>query len=271
MSLEQSIDFKEESNSLYNILREKDDDVFNSETQFKSWTINDVLYHLHVWNNAAYLSLTNEKKFSKFMEDFFKAIKQGKSARSYEKELSNNKYGQDLLLEWKNGYEKISKEFLKADPKKRVKWAGPDMSVRSSMTARHMETWSHGQEVYDLLGMIRDDKDRIKNIVIIGINTFSWTFINRSMEAPKEIPKLILQSPSKKTWEWNLNNTQNSITGSATEFCQVVTQVRNIEDTNLVVRGDIASKWMSLAQCFAGPPEDPPKKGSRYTKGEKNG
>ena len=48
MSLEQSIDFKEESNSLYNILREKDDDVFNSETQFKSWTINDVLYHLHV-------------------------------------------------------------------------------------------------------------------------------------------------------------------------------------------------------------------------------
>ena len=178
MSLEQSIDFKEESNSLYNILKEKNDDVFNSATQFKSWTINDVLYHLHVWNNAAYLSLTDEKKFSKFMEDFFKAIKQGKSARSYEKELSNNKSGQDLLLEWKNGYEKISKEFLKADPKKRVKWAGPDMSVRSSITARHMETWSHGQEVYDLLGIIRGDKDRIKNIVIIGINTFSLSLIH---------------------------------------------------------------------------------------------
>ena len=68
MSLEQSIDFKEESNSLYNILKEKNDDVFNSATQFKSWTINDVLYHLHVWNNAAYLSLTDEKKFSKFMK-----------------------------------------------------------------------------------------------------------------------------------------------------------------------------------------------------------
>ena len=91
------------------------------------------------------------------------------------------------------------------------------------------------------------------------------------MEVPKEIPKLILQSPSKKTWEWNLDNTQNSITGSATEFCQVVTQVRNIKDTSLVVRGDTASKWMSLAQCFAGPPEDPPKKGTRFTKEEKNG
>ena len=79
------------------------------------------------------------------MEDFFKAVKNGKSPRAYEKELSNNKSGKELLTEWKNGYEKISKEFLNADPKKRVKWAGPDMSVRSSITARHMETWSHGQ------------------------------------------------------------------------------------------------------------------------------
>ena len=70
----------------------------------------------------------------------------------------------NLLLEWKNGYEKISKEFLNADPKKRVKWAGPDMSVRSSITARHMETWSHGQEVYDLLG---DSKELIRIVLKI--------------------------------------------------------------------------------------------------------
>ena len=29
---------------------------------------------------------------------------------------------------------------------------------------------------------------------------------------------------------------------------------------------DVAHEWMSIAQCFAGPPEDPPKKGSRFTK-----
>ena len=53
-----------------------------------------------------------------------------------------------------------------------------------------METWSHGQEIYDQLGIIRNDKDRIKNIVIIGINTFGWTFINRSMEIPKSTTKV---------------------------------------------------------------------------------
>ena len=64
----------------------------------------------------------------------------------------------------------------------------------------------------------------------------------------------------------NTDNNEDSIIGDATEFCQVVTQVRNIKDTNLKVEGKVAEKWMSIAQCFAGPPEDPPIKGSRYIK-----
>jgi len=105
----------------------------------------------------------------------------------------------------------------------------------------------------------------------MGINTFGWTYKNRSIEVPKDQPKLILESPTNEKWEWNTQNNDNSIIGSATEFCQVVTQVRNIKDTSLRVKGDVASMWMSIAQCFAGPPEDPPKKGSRFIKEKKNG
>ena len=60
--LEQAIDFKEESDSLYEILINCKEENFLSKTQFKSWTINDVIYHLHVWNIAATLSLKNEQK-----------------------------------------------------------------------------------------------------------------------------------------------------------------------------------------------------------------
>ena len=59
--LEQAIHFKEESDSLYNLLINADNNSFKLNTQFKSWTINDVLYHLHVWNIASLLSLKNEK------------------------------------------------------------------------------------------------------------------------------------------------------------------------------------------------------------------
>ena len=264
--LEQAIHFKEESDALYKLLINADKNSFKLKTQFKSWTINDVLYHLHVWNIAALLSLKNENKFKEFMQNFMEAVKSGNSAREYEKILSDNTEGLDLLNLWKETYEKISNEFAKSDPKKRVKWAGPDMSVRSSITARHMETWAHGQEIFDQLGFERIDTDRIKNIVVIGVNTFGWTYINRNLSIPEKMPKLSLLSPSNELWEWNEDNEEDMISGSATEFSQVVTQVRNINDTSLKVSGKIANEWMSIAQCFAGPPENPPEKGTRFTR-----
>ena len=264
--LEQAIHFKEESDALYKLLINADKNSFKLKTQFKSWTINDVLYHLHVWNIAALLSLKNENEFKEFMQNFMEAVKSGNSAREYEKILSDNTEGLDLLNLWKETYEKISNEFAKSDPKKRVKWAGPDMSVRSSITARHMETWAHGQEIFDQLGFERIDTDRIKNIVVIGVNTFGWTYINRNLSIPEKMPKLSLLSPSNELWEWNEDNEEDMISGSASEFSQVVTQVRNINDTSLKVSGKIANEWMSIAQCFAGPPENPPEKGTRFTR-----
>ena len=59
------------------------------------------------------------------------------------------------------------------------------MSVRSSITARHMETWAHGQEIFDQLGFERIDTDRIKNIVVIGVN-IGWTYINRNLSILKK-------------------------------------------------------------------------------------
>ena len=70
----------------------------------------------------------------------------------------------------------MADRFAAADPKLRVKWVGPDMSVRSSISARLMETWAHAQAVYDVLGKQRDATDRLKNVAVIGINTFGWTF-----------------------------------------------------------------------------------------------
>ena len=106
----------------------------------------------------------------------------------------------------------------------------------------------------------------MKNIVIIGNNTFKRCYTVHQKPLPKETPYLKLTSPSGEIWEFNDPANENIIEGLAEEFCQVVTQVRNIKDTNLKVEGKVAEKWMSIAQCFAGPPEDPPIKGSRYIK-----
>ena len=53
------------------------------------------------------------------------------------------------------------------------------------------------------------------------------------------------------------------VEGAAVDFCKVVTQTRNVADTALRVSGPVAADWMTIVQCFAGPPEDPPAPGTR--------
>jgi hypothetical protein len=53
-----------------------------------------------------------------------------------------------------------------------------------------METWAHGQEVYDLLGVERVDTDRIRSIAVLGVNTLAWTFMNRAVKVPSPVPQV---------------------------------------------------------------------------------
>jgi uncharacterized protein (TIGR03084 family) len=106
-------------------------------------------------------------------------------------------------------------------------------------------------------------RDRIRAIAELGVRTFSFTFANRGLAPPGVKPHVRLTGPSGAVWEWNRADDSNRITGRAVEFCQVVTQGRNVLDTKLEVVGNAASQWMSIAQCFAGAPSDPPRPGER--------
>jgi uncharacterized protein (TIGR03084 family) len=118
--------------------------------------------------------------------------------------------------------------------------------------------------VFDLLGRERVEQDRLRNIAIMGVNTFGWTFVNRKLPVPETKPYVRLVSPSGAIWEWNSPQERDRVEGSAIEFCRVVTQTRNIADTGLQIVGDMARAWMSMAQCFAGPPVSPPPPGTRF-------
>lgn len=263
--LEQAVDFREESEALYQIIEPISDDTYQQKTQFKNWTLNDVLAHLHMWNWAADQSLKDPERFGQFLNELMTEMATS-TLREFETKWLDGLKNKELLLEWRRYYLEMSNRFEAADPKKRVKWAGPDMSVRSSISARLMETWAHGQEVFDQLGVVRRNKDRIKNIAVLGMNTFGWTFMVRKMDVPEDKPYVKLTAPSGEIWEWETPSSENFVEGNAEEFCQVVTQVRNIADTSLKVVGKTATLWMSIAQCFAGGAEQPPAPGSRFTR-----
>lgn len=261
---QQATDFLEASDALFELLAAAPASAFSRPTLFKDWTIDDVLGHLHMWNVAAEISLTDPDEFRPFVQRYRDALAGGESRQDYTLRWLDGAVGHELLRVWRDNYVRMAERFASADPKARVRWVGPDMSVRSSLTARQMETWAHGQEVFDLMGVERRDTDGIRSIAVLGVNTYGWTFANRKLPAPAPVPHVRLTAPSGAIWRWNEPDEANLVEGSAVEFCQVVTQVRNIADTRLKVQGESATRWMALAQCFAGDPNDPPAAGTRF-------
>jgi len=264
-------DFRDECDALYKLVKPIKQEEFERITLFRDWTINDVLQHLHFFNYVADLTLVDEDRFLRTYAELNAEREKSGSVTVATNEMLKGLRGPALLAAWHDFYQEMAERFYQADPKQRLKWVGPSMSARSSISARLMETWAHAQEIYDLLGVKRHNQDRIKSIAVMGMNTFGWTFKNRDEPIPATAPHVRLTAPSGAVWEWNAENGSDKIEGEAAEFCQVVTQTRNIADTALDVRGDIAGRWMEVAQCFAGPPRTPPAPGTRHAMNEGTG
>jgi len=263
--LQQATDFRDESVALASLLAPLPDSAFRLVTGFKDWTIENVLQHVHHLNHVAVLSLQDPAAFAEHAAQMQAAREGGKRLIDFQAEWLDGLAGRALFDAWRDYVEETATAFGAADPSARVKWFGPDMSVRSSITARLMETWAHGQEVYDVLGVVRANTDRIRNIAVIGVNTYGWTFANRGEAVPAPAPHVRLVAPSGAVWTFNDESAEERVEGSAEAFCQVVTQVRNVADTDLRTQGANARAWMSKAQCFAGAPQEPPAPLTRRT------
>ena len=243
-----------------------DELAWKAETSFKSWSPEIILSHLLYFDRMTIYSLNDLDKFNEEATFLFKTFS------SETNSLTRAQIVKDRLLidsrssmiaEWKASNQEMTNIFFNVEPDQRCQWFGPDMSARMFMVARYMETWSHSQAIYELLDEPRHYTDDIEHIVDIGVKTFKWSFRNRKLDVPEIIPYIELISPTGKTWSFNEINKDESILGLATDFCHVVTQNRNIKDTELEVNGKISEHWMSIAQCFAGEPEDPPEQGER--------
>ena len=262
VTMQQAQDFREESDALATVLEGRSEAQWNHPTLFKDWTANDVIRHLHFWNRGADVALTDPDGFRNLRRRFReKAAASGH--RAAEAAMVGRLGGPALLDNWRGFYRAMAKRWAEVDPRRRVAWVGPEMSARSSITARLMETWSHGQAVFDLFGLEREEHDRIRNVVVLGVNTYGWTWAVREREPPGPMPHLKLTAPSGAVWEYGEDDGENRIEGPAVAFAQVVAQTRNVADTDLGVTGPVAAEWMANAQCFAGPPETPPPPGAR--------
>ena len=63
-----------------------------------------------------------------------------------------------------------------------------------------------------------------------------------------------LTAPGGDQWAWGPEDAAQRVSGSALDFCLLVTQRRPRELLDVVGDGPDAQRWLEIAQAFAGPP-----------------
>ncbi len=244
-------DLAKEYEALDTIVGALDESGWEIMTPAEGWTIKDQIRHLAYYDERARQAVSEPQAFEQHLADL--ADNPDGHRETLEK-IGEEFTGAELLNRWRQGQRALLDALIPLDRKARLKWYGLPMSAMSFATARIMETWAHGQDVADALGIARVPTERLRHIAHMGVATFGWSFANRQMKVPESPVRVEITSPSGELWAWGPEQAEDIVRGPAEEFCLVVVQRRNPADTRLVIKGAVARQWMSIAQTYAGPP-----------------
>ncbi|NBE81209.1 TIGR03084 family metal-binding protein [Micromonospora rubida] len=160
----------------------------------------------------------------------------------------------ELLARWRAGRAALVEALAAVPAGEKLPWYGTRMSATSMATARIMETWAHGEDVADTLGVTRAPTARLRHVAHLGFRTLGHGFAAHGRAVPTAPVRLELAAPGGDTWAHGPADAADRVTGPARDFCLLVTQRRHRADLTLVAAGPVADEWLDVAQAFAGPP-----------------
>ncbi|CAN5366854.1 TIGR03084 family metal-binding protein [soil metagenome] len=220
-------------------------------TPAPGWTIAHQIAHLLWTDRVALLSVTDEAAFGEVLKQA-SANPTGFVDTAAE-ELAAEAPA-ELLSQWRATRTRLHDELRPVPEGRKLLWFGPPMSAASMATARLMETWAHGLDVADALGVTLPATDRLRSIAHLGVRTRDFAFSVHGLPVPQAPFHVKLSAPGGGSWEWGPADAAQRVSGSGEDFCLLVTQRRPLRELGIAAEGADAATWLEIAQAFAGPP-----------------
>jgi uncharacterized protein (TIGR03084 family) len=244
-------DLRAESDELDALVAPLADVGWTAPTPAARWTVAHQIGHLLWTDRATLTAVTDESAFGELLktaagdpEGFVDVAADELAAVA----------PAELLADWRLTRTRLHEALLTVPDGRKLPWFGPPMSAPSMATARLMETWAHGLDVADALGVTRPATARLRSIAHIGVRTRDFAFVINGLQPPSEPFRVQLRAPDDSIWSWGPDDAAQRVTGSAEDFCFLVTQRRSPRELDLTADGDDAARWLPIAQAFAGPP-----------------
>lgn len=159
-------DLRAEGEELDRLVGALGPDGWETVTAAPGWTIAHQIAHLAWTDGAALLAVTDADAFAAEVE---KAVASPETFVDEGAEAGARLEPGELLGRWRHGRARLAEALVAAPAGARFPWYGPPMSTASMATGRLMETWAHGQDVWDALGRTREPTDRLRHVARIGV------------------------------------------------------------------------------------------------------
>jgi uncharacterized protein (TIGR03084 family) len=265
MSTAQQIvaDLRAESDELDGLVADLPAEQWTTETPAAGWTIAHQIAHLLWTDRVALISVTDEAGFSDVVAE---AMQNPTGFVDVGAEDVAATPPAELLADWRQTRGRLHDALLTVAEGRKLPWFGPPMSAASMASARMMETWAHGLDVADTLRVRRPATARLRSIAHIGVRTRDFAFALHGLPVPAEPFRVELTAPAGRSeatggsaetdalWTWGPEDAAQRVTGSAEDFCLLVTQRRAPGQLDVTAVGADAEKWLTIAQAFAGLP-----------------
>lgn len=243
------LDLRAEGEELERLVAGLSPAEWRTATPAAGWSIAHQIGHLAWTDEVALLAATDASAFQMEVE---KALAEPHTFVDQAAQRLADR--PDLAAHWRETRAALADALKRTSPGVKLPWFGPPMSPTSMATARLMETWAHGQDVADTLGVQRKPTARLRNVAHLGVRTRDFACVINGRTAPEDPFYVELTGPSGELWSWGPPEAAQRVTGPALDFCLLVTQRRHRADLALRAVGEQADSWLDFAQAFAGPP-----------------
>lgn len=250
-------DLVAEQDALDDIVATISDEQWDLSTPSPGWKLRDQIAHLTYFDHSGATAILTPARFQESVDELV-ANARHSSVDEFTLGPLRDHSPRELLGAWRRGREHLNDAAASLSVETRVPWYGPSMSATSFLSARLMEVWAHGTDIVDALGVQRTATNRLRHIARLGFITRKWSYLVRGEEAPTGEVRLELSASDGEIWTWGPEDADDTIGGSAEEFCLVVTQRRHVDDTSLRT-GELGRHWLERAQAFAGGASDGPR------------
>ena len=242
-------DLNDESMQIDHLVADLGDSGWEVPTPAPGWTVADQVAHLSfifrlagtaASNAAAFQAMTASAK-----DDFDGAVKAALAL--YRADPAT------MVKRWDAERTAAVKALAAVPEGQVVPWLVNPLPPAILACAGIMETFAHGQDIADALGVELERTDRIGHLVAFAALTRDFGYQARGLTPPEAEFRFEITAPSGALWEYGPADSPERIVGPAVDFCLLVTRRRHRDDLAVTASGREADRWLDIAQAYRGP------------------